>query len=113
MEARVQQAALSAPITVARGERAALRVVPGIDLDLLAMESRSEFPVARWSRRQVMWGGSVGVEAGVRPLAGHPVEIRAAATRGALRAITEGMADGRHYPSVSLTQVTVGLAWTR
>lgn len=109
---RVHQAALSAPVTLFRGERATLRVVPGLHLDLLRDESRSRHPEARWLHRQVMWGGDVGVEGGLRPLARHPLEVRAAFTRVGLRGLGEGPADGRYHESIPFSQVELGLAWS-
>jgi hypothetical protein len=108
---RVQQAAVSAPVTLFRGERATLRVVPGVHLGLLRMESRSRFPEARWNHRQTMWGGALGVEGRVRPVARYAVELHAGVTRAGLRALGEGMADGRHYSSIPLTRVEVGVGW--
>lgn len=110
-EVWLHQAVLSVPVALVERGRVVLRLVPGLHVHLLSVNLQVDSQSTEWRTRQAMWGAAVGVEAGVRLLADHPVDLLVAMTRAGLRSIGGGAADSRHFDSISLRRLEVGVAW--
>lgn len=107
----VHQAAVSVPVALVRRGRVVLRLVPGLHVDLLSVNLQTDGHSPEWRTRQAMWGGAVGVEAGVRLLADHPVDLLVGLTRADLRSIGDGATDSRHFGSIPLRRLELGVVW--
>lgn len=107
----VHQAAVSVPVGLVRRGRVVLRLVPGLHVDLLSVNLQVDGHSPGWRTRQAMWGAAVGVEAGVRLLADHPVDLLVGLTRADLRSIGDGATDSRHFGSIPLRRLELGVIW--